>query len=101
MGAGIVAGMADTSPHGTIEMDRVPADAAGAEVTRLRTTLFERDGRHMTARQSADLRSGLLLLRAAFLPDHVFDDHASGHGDNASSIEDRIEIVAAIEGERL
>lgn len=51
----------------------------------------------MSDRQLADLRAGLLALRAATLPDAFFDGHPARDDDTVMGLLSRIEIVAALD----
>ena len=54
----------------------------------------------MSERQQADMRAGLLALRAAMLPDAFFDGHPARDDDTAMGLLSRIEIVAALDDVR-
>lgn len=94
--AGILPGMAHRIPTATFErIDHEPRDWSSDAVTEWRFRVPHRRLAGMSVRQRADLTIGLMLLRAARMPDAFFHGHPAA-GEDIISQRDRAEIVATL-----
>ena len=72
-----------------------PTAHRASDAVRIDLTAMARRG--MSARQAADLRVAMLLMRSATLPDAFFDGHPAADPDTPGSLWDRVAIVAALD----